>query len=57
MRETERKYEATDAVELPDPAGLFGLDTSRGAQEQNLEAVDFDTADLRLMRASITLRS
>jgi len=56
VRETERKYEATDAVELPDPAGLFGLDTGRRAQEQNLEAVYFDTADLRLIRAGITLR-
>ncbi|MDQ4104208.1 MAG: CYTH and CHAD domain-containing protein [Actinomycetota bacterium] len=56
VRETERKYEATDAVELADPAKLLGLDTGSGAQEQKLEAVYFDTADLRLVRAGITLR-
>lgn len=56
MRETERKYEATDAVEFPDPARLTGLDTGSGAQEQQLEAVYFDTADLRLARVGITLR-
>lgn len=56
VRETERKYETTDAVELPDPAGLLGLDTGSGAQEQKLEAVYFDTVDLRLVRAGITLR-
>lgn len=56
VRETERKYEATDAVELPDPARLIGLDTSSGAEEQQLEATYFDTADLRLARAGITLR-
>lgn len=56
VRETERKYEATDAVALPDPAGLLGLGTGSGAQEQKLEAVYFDTADLRLLRAGITLR-
>ncbi|MGB8994551.1 MAG: CYTH and CHAD domain-containing protein [Pseudonocardiaceae bacterium] len=56
VRETERKYEATDAVELPDPARLIGLDTGSGAQEQQLEATYFDTADLRLARAGITLR-
>jgi len=66
VRETERKYEATDAVSLPDPAGLLGQGCSGGAarpegtgsdaQEQELEAVYFDTADLRLLRAGITLR-
>ena len=56
VRETERKYETTDAVELPDPARLFGLDTGSGAEEQQLEATYFDTADLRLARAGVTLR-
>jgi CHAD domain-containing protein len=56
VRETERKYEATDAVKLPDPAVLLGLDTGSGAQEQKLETVYFDTADLRLLRAGLTLR-
>jgi CHAD domain-containing protein len=56
VRETERKYEATDAVALPDPAELLGLGTGSGTQEQELEAVYFDTADLRLLRAGVTLR-
>ncbi|MGH3575130.1 MAG: CHAD domain-containing protein, partial [Pseudonocardiaceae bacterium] len=56
MRETERKYEVTSALELPDPARLTGLDAGSGAQEQQLDAVYFDTADLRLARVGITLR-
>lgn len=56
MRETERKYEAIDGLELLDPAGLLGLDAGTGPQEQHLVAVYFDTADLRLIRAGVTLR-
>jgi hypothetical protein len=56
VRETERKYEASDARVLPDPAELLGLASGRGAEEQSLEAVYFDTVDLRLARAGITLR-
>src|SRR5882757_7836480 len=56
VRETERKYEAADAAELPDPAGLLGLDAGAGAEQQQLEAVYFDTSDLRLLRAGVTLR-
>jgi CHAD domain-containing protein len=56
VRETERKYEADDSTELPDPAGLLGLRTSRDAEDQHLEATYFDTADLRLLRAKLTLR-
>ena len=56
VRETERKYEAPGTVVLPGPAGLLGLGTGSGAQEQELEAVYFDTADLRLLRAGVTLR-
>lgn len=56
VRETERKYEATDAMVLPDPAELLGLATGSGAQEQSLDAVYFDTTDLRLAQAGITLR-
>lgn len=37
MRETERKDETTDEVNLPDPAGLFGLDTASGAEKQDME--------------------
>lgn len=56
MRETERKYEAIEGLDLLDPAGLLGFDPGTGPHEQNLEAVYFDTADLRLIRAGITLR-
>ncbi len=55
-RETERKYEAVDGLELLDPAGLLGFDTATGPDEQKLKAVYFDTADLRLVRAGVTLR-
>lgn len=56
MREIERKYEAIEGLELLDPAGLLGFDAATGPDEQNLEAVYFDTADLRLVRAGVTLR-
>ncbi|MGH3974593.1 MAG: CHAD domain-containing protein [Pseudonocardiaceae bacterium] len=55
-RETERKYEAIDGLELLDPAGLLGFDTATGPDEQKLKAVYFDTDDLRLIRAGVTLR-
>lgn len=56
VRETERKYEITDGVELPEWAGLSGVDVLVGPEEQRLEAVYFDTEDLRLARAGVTLR-
>ncbi len=56
MRETERKYEAIDDLELLDPAGLLGFASGTGPHEEDLKAVYFDTADLRLIRAGITLR-
>jgi CHAD domain-containing protein len=56
VRETERKYEAIEGLELLDPAGLLGFDSGGGPQEQDLVAVYFDTADLRLIRAGVTLR-
>lgn len=55
-RETERKYEAIEGLELLDPAGLLGFDTRTGPQEQDLAAVYFDTVDLRLIRGGVTLR-
>lgn len=55
-RETERKYEVTDAMVLPDPAELLGQASGRCAEEQSLEAVYFDTVDLRLAQAGVTLR-
>ncbi|MDQ4093776.1 MAG: CYTH and CHAD domain-containing protein [Actinomycetota bacterium] len=56
MRETERKYEGIEELALLDPAGLLGFDTATGPDEQDLKAVYFDTADLRLVRAGVTLR-
>src|SRR4051794_30562988 len=52
-QETERKYEAP--AELPDPGQLFGLGV--GSQDEvELDATYFDTTDLRLARAGVTLR-
>jgi len=56
VRETERKYEADEAVVLLDPARLLGLDPGSQPEEQQLEAIYFDTPDLRLLRAGVTLR-
>lgn len=55
MREIERKYEFPAAAPLPDFGGLPGL----SAQPEDTDLLDaeyFDTADLRLARAGITLR-
>ena len=56
VRETERKYEAADGVELPGWAGLAGVQALVGPEEQALEAVYYDTEDLRLAHAGVTLR-
>ncbi len=56
VRETERKYEITDGVELPGLTGLAGEQSPVGPEEQTLEAVYFDTDDLRLAQAGVTLR-
>ena len=56
VRETERKYEVVDGVELPGWAGLAGVESLVGPEEQTLEAVYFDTEDLGLARAGVTLR-
>ncbi|MEV5684436.1 CYTH and CHAD domain-containing protein [Streptomyces sp. NPDC052164] len=55
-REIERKYEATPETRLPDltrAAGVFEV-VHRGVRE--LDAVYYDTDDLRLAAASLTLR-
>ncbi|MEJ3651384.1 CYTH and CHAD domain-containing protein [Actinomycetes bacterium KLBMP 9759] len=52
-QETERKYGG--AGDLPDPATVLDLDPSGGVDE-HLDATYFDTDDLRLLRAGITLR-
>lgn len=61
VREMERKYDpaaagkaALDAVKAM--TGVAGIATVSQQDEQVLDAIYFDTADLRLIRAGITLR-
>ena len=61
VRETERKYDldaggsaALDAVQAM--TGTAGVAACSRPGEQLLDAVYYDTADLRLMRAGVTLR-
>jgi CHAD domain-containing protein len=56
VNETETKYEATADCVLPSLAAVPGVAASRGPQEQQLDAEYYDTEDLRLLRAGITLR-
>ena len=54
--ETEVKYEATADTSLPSFDGLPQVARTRGAADEQLDAEYFDTDDLRLIRAGITLR-
>lgn len=56
VRATERKYETNKGLKLPHPAKLLGLAAGAGSERLQLEAVYFDTSDLRLLRAGVTLR-
>lgn len=53
--ETETKYEAPDDVMVPALDGLPGV-ASVLAEDEQLDAEYFDTADLTLLRAGVTLR-
>ena len=55
-RETERKFDAAERDVLPILSGISDLGGQTGPQEQVLEAVYYDTYDLRLARAGVTLR-
>jgi CHAD domain-containing protein len=55
-RETERKFDATEHDVLPILSGLSEVGGQLGPEEQVLEAVYYDTADLRLAAAGVTLR-
>lgn len=55
-REIERKYEATPETRLPDLTGVAGVSDVHDKGVAELDAVYYDTADLRLAAASITLR-
>jgi CYTH domain-containing protein len=54
--ETERKYEVGPDFALPDLTGLESVAAVSPPQTHQLSAVYFDTADLRLAAARITLR-
>jgi CHAD domain-containing protein len=56
MTETERKYELGPGTVLPSLSDLPGVVGESGSDEQRLEAEYYDTADLRLVRAGVTLR-
>jgi CHAD domain-containing protein len=55
-REIERKYEATPETRLPDLTGVAGVSAVHDKGVAELDAVYYDTADLRLAAAAITLR-
>jgi inorganic triphosphatase YgiF len=54
--ERERKYELPPGTKLPSLARLSGVAASVGPNAERLEAVYYDTPDLRLARAGVTLR-
>jgi CHAD domain-containing protein len=56
MMEIERKYEADVATVVPELAGLPGVASESGSEEIQLEAEYYDTEDLRLLQAGVTLR-
>ncbi len=56
IRETERKYEADQAAGLPSLRDLPMVAAESEVAEQVLDAEYYDTEDLRLIRAGITLR-
>ncbi|MFI9582092.1 CHAD domain-containing protein [Streptomyces sp. NPDC052236] len=55
-REIERKYEATPETRLPDLTRVAGVSAVQDKGVVDLDAVYYDTADLRLAAASLTLR-
>lgn len=55
-REIERKYEATPETRLPDLTQVAGVSAVQDKGVVDLDAVYYDTADLRLAAASLTLR-
>jgi CHAD domain-containing protein len=56
LNETETKYDAPADAALPDLEQLPQVATVRGPEVQRLEAEYYDTDDLRLILAGITLR-
>ena len=56
-REIEMKYEAGPETVLPPLEDLPRVASEAGPNEVKLEAEYYDTADLRLLRAGVTLRA
>jgi CHAD domain-containing protein len=56
VNETETKYDAPAGAGLPRLDGLPRVAATSGPEQQRLEAEYYDTDDLRLLRAGITLR-
>jgi CHAD domain-containing protein len=56
MNETEAKYDVPAGRALPDLDDLPQVAGTSGPDEEQLEAEYYDTSDLRLIRAGITLR-
>ena len=54
--ETERKYDVDEDTALPGWSGVGAVQNAVGPEEQLLEATYFDTPDLRLAAAGVTLR-
>ncbi|WAH98109.1 CYTH and CHAD domain-containing protein [Arthrobacter sp. MMS18-M83] len=54
--EVERKYEVEQGAPLPELAMLAGVDRVGAPEEEDLDAVYFDTGDLTLAAQGITLR-
>src|ERR1700759_884702 len=55
-REIELKYEIGPDARLPPLEDLPRVASAAGPDEQKLEAEYYDTEDLRLLRAGVTLR-
>ncbi|MFC0454202.1 CYTH and CHAD domain-containing protein [Rhodococcus jostii] len=56
VSEVERKYEATSEQQLPALSGLPGVDGEPRRDTVQLSALYYDTGELLLLRAGITLR-
>ena len=54
--EVETKYDVDEAFVVPDVGGIAGVASVDAPVEHHLEAVYFDTTDLRLLRSRVTLR-
>jgi len=56
VKETETKYDAPAGADLPSLDDLPQVAGTSGPEEEQLEAEYYDTGDLQLIRAGITLR-